>query len=146
MPHQQPATVSTCVSVARDEAVPVVQPVSLCRHTSTPAEVMFLYDEVYQQQQYLQQGVVLRQGGTVLDVGANIGLFSMLAAEVGMLYRLTGMMQTAAAVNGAHWQLTRLVMLHVVRCSSGRSHAMLHCSNSCCGCAGGRPQRLCAVR
>lgn len=43
---------------------------------------MFLYDEVYQQQQYLQHGVVLQQGGTIIDVGANIGLLSMLAAEV----------------------------------------------------------------
>jgi predicted O-methyltransferase YrrM len=50
-----------------------------CRHTSTPAEVLFLYQE---QQQYLQHGVKLQQNGTVIDIGANIGLFSMLAAEV----------------------------------------------------------------
>lgn len=50
-----------------------------CRHTSTPAEVLFLYGE---QQQYLQHGVQLQPNDTVIDIGANIGLFSMLAAEV----------------------------------------------------------------
>lgn len=43
---------------------------------------MFLYEEVYQQQQYLQHGVKLNPGDTVIDVGGNIGLFAMLAAEV----------------------------------------------------------------
>lgn len=44
---------------------------------------MFLYEEVYCQQQYLQHGVGLKPGDTVVDVGANIGLFSLFAAEVG---------------------------------------------------------------
>jgi cyclopropane fatty-acyl-phospholipid synthase-like methyltransferase len=43
---------------------------------------MFLYEEVYSQQQYLQHGVQLKPGDTVLDAGGNIGLFAMLAAEV----------------------------------------------------------------
>lgn len=59
-----------------------VCPACPCRHTSTPAEVMFLYEEVYAQQQYCQHGVRLKPGDTVMDVGGNIGIFAMLAAEV----------------------------------------------------------------
>jgi hypothetical protein len=59
-----------------------MRPACPCRYTSTPAEVMFLYEEVYSQQQYLQHGVTLKPGDTVMDVGGNIGLFAMLAAEV----------------------------------------------------------------
>lgn len=54
----------------------------LVQHNSTPAEVMFLYDEVYRQHQYLQHGVQLQPGSIVLDIGANVGIFSMQAAEV----------------------------------------------------------------
>eukprot|EP00878_Enallax_costatus_P042569 GHUV01049971.1.p1 GENE.GHUV01049971.1~~GHUV01049971.1.p1 ORF type:complete len:147 (+),score=19.97 GHUV01049971.1:461-901(+) len=52
------------------------------RHTSSSAEVEFLYREHYQQRVYLQHQVSLQPGATVLDVGANIGLFAMSAAEV----------------------------------------------------------------
>lgn len=51
------------------------------RHTSTPAEVEFLHDELMQRG-YLRHGVCLKPGDTVMDIGANIGLFAMAAAEV----------------------------------------------------------------
>lgn len=54
------------------------------RHTASPAEVSFLYHEQYIQQVYLQHGVCIHDGDVVLDVGANAGLFSMFAAEVGV--------------------------------------------------------------
>jgi cyclopropane fatty-acyl-phospholipid synthase-like methyltransferase len=44
--------------------------------------VQFLYDEQYRERCYLQHGVCLGPGATVIDVGANIGMFSMFAAEV----------------------------------------------------------------
>jgi hypothetical protein len=44
--------------------------------------VPFLYNEVYAQCSYLRHGITLPRGGTVLDVGANIGLFSLRAAEL----------------------------------------------------------------
>jgi hypothetical protein len=44
--------------------------------------VQFLYDEQYSDRCYLQHGVSLAPGATVIDVGANIGMFSMFAAEV----------------------------------------------------------------
>jgi hypothetical protein len=44
--------------------------------------VQFLYDEQYSERCYLQHGVSLAPGATVIDVGANFGMFSMFAAEV----------------------------------------------------------------
>lgn len=40
-------------------------------------EVEFLYDEIEVQDAYLRHGVNVTPGGRVLDVGANIGLFSL---------------------------------------------------------------------
>ncbi|KAF6259530.1 S-adenosyl-L-methionine-dependent methyltransferase [Scenedesmus sp. NREL 46B-D3] len=72
-----------CVAVATAECLPLhCLPSGLnVRHTSTPAEVQFLYDEQYSDRCYLQHGVSLAPGATVVDVGANIGIFSMFAAE-----------------------------------------------------------------
>lgn len=44
-------------------------------------DVAFLYREVYEKQSYLQHGVTISPGDTVLDVGANIGIFAAFAAE-----------------------------------------------------------------
>lgn len=44
-------------------------------------DLEFLYDEIFISQIYLQHGVVLKAGEVVLDVGANIGLFSAFAAQ-----------------------------------------------------------------
>lgn len=49
-------------------------------------DVAFLYREVYEKQSYLQHGVTIAPGNTVLDVGANIGMFAAFAAQrVGIL-------------------------------------------------------------
>ncbi|MFI1194771.1 amino acid adenylation domain-containing protein [Micromonospora sp. NPDC020750] len=47
-----------------------------------PHETRYLYDEIFVQQVYLRDGVVLRQGATIFDVGANIGMFSLFAHAV----------------------------------------------------------------
>ena len=44
-------------------------------------DVPFLYREIFQEKCYLKHGVDLRPGDTVFDVGANIGLFALFAAE-----------------------------------------------------------------
>ena len=44
-------------------------------------DVAFLFREVYEKQTYLQHGVTISPGDTVLDVGANIGIFAAFAAE-----------------------------------------------------------------
>ena len=41
-------------------------------------EAAFVYEQV---KQYLMHGVELHPGDTVFDIGANIGLFSMMAFE-----------------------------------------------------------------
>lgn len=44
-------------------------------------EIDFLYDEIVVQNAYLRHGVAVRPGGVVLDVGANVGLFSLMLAR-----------------------------------------------------------------
>lgn len=40
-------------------------------------ETIYLFDEIFQRQAYLQHGVTLRRGDAVVDVGGNIGLFAL---------------------------------------------------------------------
>ncbi|MEV0133983.1 amino acid adenylation domain-containing protein [Dactylosporangium sp. NPDC050688] len=47
-----------------------------------PHETRYLYDEIFVQQVYLRDGIVLLPGATVLDVGANIGMFSLFVHSV----------------------------------------------------------------
>lgn len=46
-----------------------------------PVETRFIYDEIFSQQVYLKNGIHLRDGDCVFDVGANIGLFSLFVAQ-----------------------------------------------------------------
>src|SRR6185503_12944144 len=43
-------------------------------------ETEYLYEEIYEKQSYLRHGVRLPEEGVVVDVGANIGMFTMFAA------------------------------------------------------------------
>ena len=45
------------------------------------SETDFVYAEVFQKQSYLQHGITLDDGDCVFDVGANIGLFTLFAAQ-----------------------------------------------------------------
>src|SRR6266498_2223177 len=44
-------------------------------------ETEFLYEEIFERQQYLRYGIEMRAGGCVFDVGANIGLFTLFIEE-----------------------------------------------------------------
>jgi polyketide synthase PksN len=44
-------------------------------------ETKFLYDEIFVQEVYSAYGLVVPPGGVVLDIGANIGMFSLYAAQ-----------------------------------------------------------------
>ena len=44
-------------------------------------ETDFLYQEIYEARCYLQHGITIQAGDCVFDVGANIGLFTLFAAQ-----------------------------------------------------------------
>ncbi|MBC7489763.1 MAG: FkbM family methyltransferase [Glaciimonas sp.] len=44
-------------------------------------ETVFLYDEIFIQEVYSSYGLKLNSGSCVLDIGANIGMFSLYAAQ-----------------------------------------------------------------
>ena len=46
-------------------------------------ETDYLYHEIFERRCYLQHGVSIERGDWVVDVGANIGLFSLQAAQMG---------------------------------------------------------------
>ncbi|GMU64013.1 MAG: methyltransferase [Acidobacteriota bacterium] len=43
-------------------------------------EALLLYSDLFEERSYFQHGVAIRPGDTVVDVGANIGLFALLAS------------------------------------------------------------------
>ena len=45
------------------------------------SETEFIYDEIFTHNSYLQHGVTVNDGDVVFDVGANIGMFSLLAGQ-----------------------------------------------------------------
>lgn len=44
---------------------------------STKSELKLIYDEIVEDNSYLRNGIYIPEGGCVLDVGANVGLFSI---------------------------------------------------------------------
>jgi hypothetical protein len=50
-------------------------------HGPSRGEARLLFDEIFRERVYLRNGVELREGDVVLDVGANLGLFSLFVAE-----------------------------------------------------------------
>ena len=56
----------------------------LCFEHLEPNEAEFLYHEIWVRRAYLRHGISLRTSGAplVVDVGANIGLFSLLVADL----------------------------------------------------------------
>jgi amino acid adenylation domain-containing protein/FkbM family methyltransferase len=48
--------------------------------TRNASETEFTYEEIFEQNSYLRNGVTLSDGAVVIDAGANIGMFSVFAA------------------------------------------------------------------
>ncbi|MGK7926524.1 MAG: amino acid adenylation domain-containing protein [Spirulina sp.] len=46
------------------------------------SESEFLYQEIFSEQSYLQHGIAIAPGDCIFDVGANIGLFTLFAAQI----------------------------------------------------------------
>jgi amino acid adenylation domain-containing protein/FkbM family methyltransferase len=45
-------------------------------------ETDYLYEEIFEKNSYIRNGIELEDGGCVFDVGANIGMFAMYVSEV----------------------------------------------------------------
>ncbi len=82
MPLPAPSSVSEPRSLPEWSAAlrgspQVVELGDLSLFCHAPDEARFIYDEIFRQQGYLQHGIHLTGEATVVDVGANIGLFSL---------------------------------------------------------------------
>ncbi|KAI8471997.1 MAG: S-adenosyl-L-methionine-dependent methyltransferase [Monoraphidium minutum] len=49
----------------------------MIKHNGSNEEIMMVYNEHFEERQYVQNGIELREGDTVVDVGAHVGLFSI---------------------------------------------------------------------
>jgi hypothetical protein len=79
------------------------------------ADVRFLFDEVHVRRCYLQRGVALAPGATVVDVGANIGMAAtFFAEEVGA----TGSVVALEPLPPTHAALAHNVALHAAWCAA----------------------------
>jgi FkbM family methyltransferase len=56
-------------------------PNGLAVHAANRIDARFLYNEIFVQECYLKHGVELREGATIFDVGANIGMFDLFVAQ-----------------------------------------------------------------
>eukprot|EP00596_Hydrurales_sp_CCMP1899_P002150 CAMPEP_0119053250 /NCGR_PEP_ID=MMETSP1177-20130426/74313_1 /TAXON_ID=2985 /ORGANISM="Ochromonas sp, Strain CCMP1899" /LENGTH=480 /DNA_ID=CAMNT_0007033159 /DNA_START=1534 /DNA_END=2976 /DNA_ORIENTATION=- len=48
-------------------------------HTAAPEETAFLYNEIFEHKIYLKNGIILKENDLVVDVGSNIGFFSVFS-------------------------------------------------------------------
>ena len=53
-----------------------------CYYLSSKEETEFIFSEIFTEQQYLRNGIVVNQGDCIFDVGANIGLFSLFVSRL----------------------------------------------------------------
>jgi FkbM family methyltransferase len=53
-----------------------------CYYISSKEETEYIFTEVFTEQQYIQNDIVLHAGNCVFDVGANIGLFSIFINQL----------------------------------------------------------------
>ncbi len=58
---------------------PLPNGMAIARHTRS--EVDFLYADIFERNAYTRHGLAIRPGDTVVDVGGNIGLFSLFAHD-----------------------------------------------------------------
>lgn len=56
-------------------------PNRLCIIQHSTSETQLIYKEIYEEQVYVQHGIVLPDRACIFDVGANIGLFSLFASQ-----------------------------------------------------------------
>jgi FkbM family methyltransferase len=59
----------------------ITLPNGLTVEAPSRGEAAFLYEEIFNSDAYLRHGIEVSDGGTVFDVGANVGLFSAALAQ-----------------------------------------------------------------
>lgn len=85
-------------------------------------DVNFLYREIFQDKVYLQHGIQLQEGDTVLDIGGNIGFFALFAAQsVGS----AGQVVTAEPIPQLHAKLLYNVEAHSQWCKVHGKYMLL---------------------
>lgn len=72
------------------------------------SETDYIYNEIFVLQAYLRHGITIRDGDCIVDAGANIGLFSMLASRLARNLRINSFEPNPAAfaclqANAAAW-------------------------------------------
>ncbi|MDQ1354318.1 MAG: FkbM family methyltransferase, partial [Acidobacteriota bacterium] len=76
---KKPATEKIAVKHSKEESYQLPNGLSIF-HLNL-YETDFVYHEIFEEQVYLKQGITLRPGDCVFDIGANIGLFSLYILE-----------------------------------------------------------------
>ncbi len=71
-------------------------------------ETEYIYNEIFVQQAYLRHGITIREGDCIVDVGANIGLFTVFASRLASDLRIVACEPNPAAfacleANAAAW-------------------------------------------
>ncbi|WP_367140667.1 MULTISPECIES: amino acid adenylation domain-containing protein [Streptomyces] len=68
---------------AEGEAFPPVRelPNGMTVFHHNTSETDFVYDEIFTREEYLRGGITIDNGDTIVDVGANIGLFTLFASR-----------------------------------------------------------------
>ena len=71
-------------------------------------ETEYIYNEIFVQQAYLRHGITIREGDCLVDVGANIGLFTVFASRLAKDLRIVACEPNPAAfacleANAAAW-------------------------------------------
>lgn len=49
----------------------------VCTTNSSPTETELMYNEIFEARQYMRSGIAVSHGDTIVDIGANIGMFTM---------------------------------------------------------------------
>ncbi len=89
-------------------------------------ETLFLYDEVFARRTYLGKEISIEHGDVCVDVGANVGMFSMLAADLAGAQSVLAIEPVPEAFDLLVRNLARHAPgVRTVRCAAGADSGMV---------------------